>query len=124
MFNPRIFNPQILETYISPLVPARVAASGLQRKFTGSPLFNEEKGEYFPDDSPSLEYIGSSPAVDHAWKELVKRRRLQNLVRNAKNITNDRADRYFLLTDEEAQETWGDEYIEFWNEEAGGYLGG
>ncbi len=52
--------------------PARIAASSVQRIFTGSPRFDKERGEYIPPDSPSLEYIGSSPEVDKAWAELVK----------------------------------------------------
>ena len=31
-------------------------------------------------------------------------------------------DRYFLLTEDEAHEAWGEEYKEFWNEQRGGYL--
>ncbi|KAI0905868.1 hypothetical protein F4823DRAFT_609400 [Ustulina deusta] len=91
--------------YSTDFRPARIAASSVQRIFTGSPRFDKERGEYIPPDSPSLEYIGSSPEVDKAWAELVK-------------------NRYFLLTDEEARETLGNNYTEFWDDLRGGYLGG
>ncbi|KAI8947914.1 hypothetical protein F4801DRAFT_559103 [Xylaria longipes] len=91
--------------YLSDFAPARTAASSVQRTFTGSPRFSMEKGEYIPSDSPSMSYIGSTPEVDKAWAELAK-------------------NRYFLLTDAEAKETWGDGYTEFWNDQRGGYLGG
>ncbi|KAI3331282.1 hypothetical protein F4824DRAFT_298728 [Ustulina deusta] len=91
--------------YSSGFGPARIAASVNQRTFTGSPRFDEKKGEYIPPESPSWKYIGSGPEVDLAWEELVK-------------------NRYFLLTDQEAKEAWGDSYTEFWNSNRGGYLGG
>ncbi|KAI1328859.1 hypothetical protein F5Y16DRAFT_409571 [Xylariaceae sp. FL0255] len=91
--------------YASDFGPAIVAASSVQRTFTGSPLFDDVHGEYIPSDSPSMKYIGSGPAVDKAWRELSQ-------------------NRYFLLTDEEAKEAWGEGYTEFWNDEFGGYAGG
>ncbi|KAJ3568664.1 hypothetical protein NPX13_g6343 [Xylaria arbuscula] len=84
---------------------ARIAANSVQQTFTGSPKFDVERGEYIPPHSPSLKYIGSSPEVNNAWAELVK-------------------NRYFLLTDQEAKETLGENYTEFWDELRGGYLGG
>ncbi|KAI1347179.1 hypothetical protein F5Y01DRAFT_319015 [Xylaria sp. FL0043] len=91
--------------YSSDFGPARAVASIQQYRFTGSPHFDEDKGEYIPPESPSWRYIGSGPEVDSAWEELVK-------------------NRYFLLTDEEAKEAWGDDYTEYWNNNRGGYLGG
>ena len=40
------------------------------------------------------------------------------------NIPKLSSDRYFLLTDEEAEKAWGSNYREFWDDQAGGYLGG
>jgi hypothetical protein len=31
---------------------------------------------------------------------------------------------YILLTEEEARDAWGEEYDQFWNKDAGGYLAG
>lgn len=39
-------------------------------------------------------------------------------------VTDNKVDRYFLLTDDEARETLGENYTEFWDEPRGGYLGG
>lgn len=36
----------------------------------------------------------------------------------------DQTDRYFLLTDEEAEDAWGSDYTKYWNGLRGGYLGG
>ncbi|KAI1148706.1 hypothetical protein F4825DRAFT_454176 [Nemania diffusa] len=91
--------------YSTDFRPARIAANSVERTFTGSPSFDKERGEYIPSHSPSLEYIGSSPQVNKAWAELIK-------------------NRYFLLTDDEARETLGENYTEFWDEPRGGYLGG
>ncbi|KAI0427937.1 hypothetical protein F5Y09DRAFT_344192 [Xylaria sp. FL1042] len=77
---------KISASNIDIVAPARVVASIRQREFTGSPRFDEDKGEYIPPESPSWKYIDSGPKVDSAWEELVK-------------------NRYFLLTDEEAKET-------------------
>ncbi len=37
---------------------------------------------------------------------------------------DNKIDRYFLLSDEEARETLGNNYTEFWDDLRGGYLGG
>ncbi|KAI1290479.1 heterokaryon incompatibility protein-domain-containing protein [Xylaria venustula] len=108
--------------YSSDFGPARTAASVYQRKFTGSPRFDEEKGEYIPPESPSLKYIGSGPKVDSAWDELTKGKCYKTT--DFINDSNYKIDRYFLLTDEEAKEAWGDGYTEFWDDNSGGYLGG
>ncbi|KAI1122965.1 hypothetical protein F5Y10DRAFT_270535 [Nemania abortiva] len=89
----------------NPPGPARVAASIQQQTFTGSPRFDPRNGEYIPPQSPSWRFIGSGPEVDAAWEELSR-------------------ERYFLLTDEEAREAWGDGYTQYWNNQWGGYLGG
>ncbi|KAI1158643.1 hypothetical protein F5B18DRAFT_70236 [Nemania serpens] len=91
--------------FTSDFAPAREAARGMRRTFTGSPLFTKERGEFVPDGSPSLKYMGATPEIDQAWQDLER-------------------DRYFLLSDEEARETWGEDYTEFWHDDAGGYLGG
>ncbi|KAI0965306.1 hypothetical protein F4678DRAFT_485386 [Xylaria arbuscula] len=108
--------------YSSDFGPARVAASAHQRKFTGSPRFDEKKGEYIPSESPSLKYMGLGPKVDSAWDELTKGK--YSTPSESSNVSNSITDRYFLLTDEEAKEAWGDGYTEFWDDNTGGYLGG
>lgn len=96
----------------------------MRRTFTGSPLFTKERGEYVPDGSPSLEYMGATPEIDQAWQDLERGTRLYTSPGNLSELSNHSADRYFLLSDEEAREAWGDQYTEFWHDDAGGYLGG
>lgn len=48
----------------------------MQRTFTGSPLFTKERGQFIPDGSPSLKYMGATPEIDQAWQDLERGTRL------------------------------------------------
>ncbi|KAK5164860.1 uncharacterized protein LTR77_009524 [Saxophila tyrrhenica] len=83
---------------------ARSAISTSIQQFTGSLDFNGHHG-FVPPDSPSLAYMGSGPSIDAAWDTLT-------------------ADRYFLLTDDEAREAYGADPAQYWNVHHGGYVAG
>lgn len=73
-------------------------------QFTGSLDFKDGYG-FIPPDSPSMQYVGSTPEVDAAWMSLTE-------------------DRYFLLTDEEARDAYGADPEPYWNVHHGGYVAG
>ncbi|SMQ48326.1 unnamed protein product [Zymoseptoria tritici ST99CH_3D7] len=85
--------------------PAKSTIKITTRQFTGSPHFREDGEEYVPPESPSVAYIGATTEVDAAWDDLTEAR-------------------YFLLTDEEAETAWGEDYRRYWDGKRGGYLGG
>lgn len=78
-----------------------------QVTFKGSPHFHEDGSEYVPDDGQnSPQYVGEpSRAIDHAWALL-------------------HFGRFFLLTEDEARQSWGEGYKEFWSPKDGGYVAG
>ena len=75
-----------------------------KQQFYGSLDFENRHG-FVPAGSPSLAYFGSTPDVDHAWDELT-------------------SDRYFLLSDAEAREAYGENPMKYWNVHHGGYVAG
>ncbi|TKA71268.1 hypothetical protein B0A55_07343, partial [Friedmanniomyces simplex] len=82
--------------YITDLESARPAIRLEKQQFHGSLDFNAHHG-FIPPDSLSMQYVGATPAVDAAWHELVE-------------------DRYFLLSDAEAQKAYGPGNIsQYWN---------
>ncbi|EMC92303.1 hypothetical protein BAUCODRAFT_151715 [Baudoinia panamericana UAMH 10762] len=83
------------------LYKARPHIQVLREQFTGSLDFKDRSG-FIPPDSPSMKYIGATPDVDAAWMELV-------------------GDRYFLLSDEEADAAFGPNAARYWNVHHGGY---
>ena len=52
-----------------------------------------------------MKYVGNTPEIDAEWEELSK-------------------DRYFLLTDAEAREAYGNSPLKYWNVHHGGYVAG
>ena len=83
---------------------ARSAISLAKQQFYGSLDFNGHHG-VVPVGSPSLQYIGSGAEIDAAWEELTR-------------------DRYFLLSDSEAKEAYGEHPSKYWNVHHGGYIAG
>lgn len=83
---------------------ARSAIRAKKQQFYGSLDFKDRRG-FIPLGSPSEKYVGSTPEVDAAWDELTK-------------------DRYFLLTDNEAHEAYGEQIGPYWNVHHGGYIAG
>ena len=88
---------------------ARSAIRLQTEQFHGSLDFKARHG-FIPSDSVSMEYVGSTPAVDAAWEELTE-------------------DRYFLLTNEEARRAYGQDRngqppAKYWNVHHGGYVAG
>ncbi|KAK3349073.1 hypothetical protein B0T25DRAFT_481486 [Lasiosphaeria hispida] len=73
--------------------------------FKGSPHFKDDGSEYVPEDrKPTVAYVGTpSRGIDHAWALL-------------------HWGRFFLLTEDEAQSAWGNEYKQFWSPVRGGYV--
>ncbi|MCJ1357634.1 MAG: hypothetical protein MMC33_007630 [Icmadophila ericetorum] len=87
--------------------PARHLIQVEQTTFKGSPHFRDDGSEYVPDDGGNEpQYVGEpSRAMDHAWALL-------------------HFGRFFLLTEEEAKDSWGGGYREFWSPKDGGYIAG
>jgi hypothetical protein len=74
--------------------------------FTGSPSFAADGTEYVKPQPDLKQYVGPpNAAIDKNWNELT-------------------ANRYFLLTAAEAEEAWGPSYVNFWDEQHGGYSAG
>ncbi|KAK4556752.1 hypothetical protein LTR86_006323 [Recurvomyces mirabilis] len=90
--------------YATELESAKSAIEVVVTQFTGSLDFKGKHG-FIPLDSPSQKYVGSTTDVDAAWSELVD-------------------DRYFLLTDKEAHNAYGDDIETTWNVHHGGYVAG
>lgn len=96
-----LFSPLNLDVN---LAAARSAIRVGKQQFYGSLDFNGHHG-FIPPESPSLKYVGSSSEVDAAWDALTK-------------------DRYFLLSDDEAREAYGEDPEPYWNVHHGGYIAG
>ncbi|KAK5132344.1 hypothetical protein LTR08_009179 [Meristemomyces frigidus] len=98
------------EGYTTDFENARSAIKLQTQQFHGSLDFKARHG-FIPPDSLSMEYVGSSSAVDAAWEELTQ-------------------DRYFLLSDNEARRAYGQEESsgqapqKYWNVHHGGYVAG
>ncbi|ETI25970.1 hypothetical protein G647_02747 [Cladophialophora carrionii CBS 160.54] len=76
-----------------------------QITFNGSPAFDENKTMFVPNPDP-VRYVGPpSPEIDKNWEKLTW-------------------GRYFLITEEEARASWGEEIEEYWDEQRGGYVTG
>ncbi|KAF2094937.1 hypothetical protein NA57DRAFT_80104 [Rhizodiscina lignyota] len=73
--------------------PATAAIEIEEVRFTGGPAFRENGSVYLPHPS-SVDYGGyPSPEIDEAWKSLIRHR-------------------YFIMTKEEARNTWPDEWAQ------------
>ncbi|KAF2210011.1 hypothetical protein CERZMDRAFT_13606, partial [Cercospora zeae-maydis SCOH1-5] len=89
---------------------ARDAVEVVRTRFVGAPMFDDQ-GEPYLDEENQSKYAGKpSDSIDEAWDELIH-------------------DRYFLISDEEANEAWGPDYILNYrtpdkSTEKGGYLAG
>ncbi len=75
-----------------------------RQQFYGSLDFKDRFG-FIPPGSPSLKYVGADAEVDAAWDELT-------------------VGRYFLLTEQEAREAYGNSIEKYWNVHHGGYVAG
>jgi len=76
--------------------------------FTGTTKFAEDGTPYIDPQPSQNQYVGQpNEQIDHNWNQLTR-------------------NRYFRLTEEEAEAAWGDEYPEFWDaqENGGGYTVG
>lgn len=73
--------------------------------FSGSAEFLDDGTEYVPDDGVSRPvYIGEPRrSIDHEWALL-------------------HWGRFFLLSEEEAQEAWGPKYLQYWSPRQRGYV--
>jgi hypothetical protein len=100
--------------------------------FTGSPHFREDGSEYVPDEGNQPRYVGDpSREMDHAWAVLTfgtNNPRIPLLIFiwgvvfvGSLTISTGR---FFLITEEEAREAWGEGYTEFWSPYHGGYVAG
>jgi hypothetical protein len=75
--------------------------------FTGGPAIDEDGNIYLPHPPPVL-YVGDPnehPEIDDNWKWATW-------------------GRYILITEEEAQSTWSDDYADYWDAQKGGYVAG
>lgn len=104
--------------------------------FTGSPDYDDEGEEHVPEEP--VRYVGKpTNEVDAAWDKLTEGRLAFNFfrlfaseVRYLEVYTDHSLDnyihkgRYFLLSEKEAFETWGDEAVTHWDDDRGGYLVG
>jgi hypothetical protein len=99
--------------------PAKSAIKFEEVKFNGGPSFHENKTLYIPNPDP-IRYVGTPSAeIDKAWEDLTDGKS-ENILRRtmADGLT---LARYILITEEEARDTWGEEYVEFWDPYRGGY---
>lgn len=83
---------------------ARSAIHIKKQQFFGSLDFKDHQG-FIPPNSPSLKYVGAGDDIDAAWEELTR-------------------DRYFLLSDIEARDAYGNQPQKYWNDHHGGYVAG
>ncbi|CAK7210362.1 hypothetical protein SCUCBS95973_000753 [Sporothrix curviconia] len=83
--------------------PVREHITPLDISFTGGVSFNE-KGEMYKPHPGKDTYVGASPLVDKEWDVLTF------------------GGRYFIISDDEARETFGPGYQEYYNEQFGGYV--
>ncbi|RDW72831.1 hypothetical protein BP6252_06738 [Coleophoma cylindrospora] len=85
--------------------PAKSALRIKQVRFTGSPGFTENGTFYVPNSGP-VQYVGlPTPEIDEAWHELTK-------------------NRYIKITEEEAKNTWPENYRDFWDSNYNAYIAG
>jgi len=76
------------------------------RWFTGTPKWTDDGVASLSFGPREPRYVGEpSQEIDDAWEDLVERR-------------------YFFLTEPEARAAWGEEYVEFWERNEGGYGAG
>lgn len=104
--------------------------------FTGSPDFDDEGEEHVPEEP--VRYVGKpTNEVDAAWDKLTEGKPASNFSRfiasevrylevytNRPLISYIFKGRYFLLSEKEAFETWGNEAVTHWDDDWGGYLVG
>lgn len=90
-------------------LPATRAIRSIKTRFSGSPRFDETGEEYFLPNSDISVFAGPpSPVVDEGWNR----------------ITGGIGGLYFLVTDEEAKQSWGESLDEYWDDRRGGYRAG
>ncbi|TDZ14575.1 Cyclochlorotine biosynthesis protein O [Colletotrichum orbiculare MAFF 240422] len=78
-----------------------------QRKFYGPVVIDDDGGMYMANLDP-IRYFGDPdkhPDVDGHWKHLID-------------------GRFFRITEQEAQEAWGENYQQYWHHEMEGYVVG
>jgi len=78
-----------------------------QIRFEGSPSFDRQGRMFFPE-SNGPKYVGDPnqfPEMDQNWNNLTR-------------------GRYIIITEDEAESTWGSSKAEFWDEQWGGYVAG
>jgi hypothetical protein len=99
-----------------------------QISFTGSPRFREDGSEFVPDQEKQPQYVGDpSRAMDHAWASLTFGEHFSDVIllgRYFIAILTPPTGRFILLTEEEARQAWGEEYINYWSPYHGGYVAG
>ncbi|CAK7221034.1 hypothetical protein SBRCBS47491_004389 [Sporothrix bragantina] len=84
------------------LAPVREHITPLDISFTGGVNFNEKGEMYKPHPGKDI-YVGAGPLVDKEWDVLT-------------------FGRYFIISDDEARETFGPGYKEYYNEQFNGYV--
>lgn len=88
-------------------------------KFNGGPAFYDNGTLYIPNPD-AIKYVGEPSAeIDKAWEDLTDGK-FPKTVRESMTETI-ALDRYILITEEEARDTWGSEYVGFWDPYRGGY---
>lgn len=76
------------------------------KTFSGNPFFLPNGSEVLAFDPTQPMYVGQpSKEMDHAWSQMLFAR-------------------YFNLTAHEAQQVWGDQYLEYRNPNDGSFSGG
>lgn len=79
---------------------------------------------WIPNPSP-IQYFGRpSVEIDQAWEDLIGRKTRTNSFTETIDLLMMTAERYFLVSEEEAKATWPDHYEEYWHEKEGGYYTG
>jgi hypothetical protein len=102
-----------------------------QVDFTGSPHFREDGSGYVPDEGNQPRYVGEpNRAMDHAWALLTFGMNNPStlLIPFVKFVfirsLTVSIGRFFLITEEEARDSWGEGYTEYWSPSHGGYVAG
>lgn len=106
-------------------MPATRAIRSIKTRFSGSPRFDETGEEYFLPNSDISVFAGPpSPVVDEGWNRItggiggtfsrLASLQIQLMIQGL----------YFLVTDEEAKQSWGESLDEYWDDRRGGYRAG
>ncbi|KAI9702295.1 MAG: hypothetical protein M1820_006227 [Bogoriella megaspora] len=95
-----------IDSRLTDFEPALAVDEPVRVRFSGTATFDEHGTAHRDFDSSVVQYVGSpSPQIDQAWEGLI-------------------AGRYFSITDDEAQQAWGDSYHQYHKAPVAGYMAG